>query len=108
MILKTVLLPVPLGPMRPTSSSDPMAKSSALTAVRPPKRIVAFSSWRRGADIRLGHRRPRGHELVWRRPAFHDCGGEELSFYNRPHTEPRAMRQRELQGRVRFGPGRSF
>ena len=37
--LKTVVLPAPLGPMRPAISVRPMAISKLLTAVRPPKSI---------------------------------------------------------------------
>src|SRR5512140_2958287 len=38
--LKTVVLPAPLGPIRPTISPSSMETSSFDTAVRPPKRMV--------------------------------------------------------------------
>src|SRR5581483_9810004 len=53
MRLKIVVLPAPLGPIRPTSSPSPRVRSTASTAVSPPKRTVAFSSWSSGAAMAL-------------------------------------------------------
>ena len=53
MRLKTVVLPAPLGPMRPQSSPSLTVKSTALTAVRPPKRMVVWESWRSGAGMAI-------------------------------------------------------
>src|SRR5438874_12786648 len=42
MILKIVVLPAPLGPIKPMRSRGPTCRSNSLTAVRPPKRMVHF------------------------------------------------------------------
>src|SRR5690606_2222442 len=49
-----------LGPMSPQSSPSCTAKSTALTAVRPPKRMVTWSSWRREAGMAGTDRESRG------------------------------------------------
>src|SRR5205814_726291 len=41
-MLKTVVLPAPFGPIRPTRSREPTWRSNSPTAVRPPKRMVHF------------------------------------------------------------------
>ena len=40
MMLKNVVLPAPLGPMRLTIEPSGMSKSTLRTATRPPKRLV--------------------------------------------------------------------
>src|SRR5205814_1727920 len=59
MQLKSVVLPAPLGPMRPTISPGSMASEISLLASRPPKRFVAASTLSSGA-MRSGRRRRRG------------------------------------------------
>src|SRR5687768_12957329 len=49
----SVVLPAPLGPMRPTISSRASAKLMLLTAVRPPKRLVNSSTAKNGVDMSL-------------------------------------------------------
>src|SRR5580704_10616709 len=51
MRLKAVVLPAPFGPISPTSSLRPISKSNSDTAISPPKRIVALSSWRRADTV---------------------------------------------------------
>ena len=43
-MLNTVVLPAPFGPINPTNSPSPTRKFTSLTAVKPPKRMVMFSS----------------------------------------------------------------
>jgi hypothetical protein len=42
--LKTVVLPAPFGPMSAVMSPRPTEKLKALTATRPPNRMVRFST----------------------------------------------------------------
>jgi hypothetical protein len=55
MQLKKVVLPAPLGPMTLTIEPSSSVKSSALTAVRPPNRLVTFSG-PSGLGLALGER----------------------------------------------------
>src|SRR5438477_11630193 len=59
MQLKSVVLPAPLGPMRPTISPGSMASEISLLASRPPKRFVTASTLSSGA-MGSGRRRRRG------------------------------------------------
>src|SRR5579859_706807 len=47
MMLKSVVLPAPFGPMRPTISSWATARSTSCTARSPPKRLETPSTFRR-------------------------------------------------------------
>src|SRR3989442_1082004 len=49
MQLNSVVLPAPLGPMRPTISPASMASETSRFASRPPKRLLEDSTWSRGA-----------------------------------------------------------
>src|SRR5207245_10644077 len=49
MQLNSVVLPAPLGPMRPTISPASMASETSRFAARPPKRLVEASTRSRGA-----------------------------------------------------------
>src|SRR5690606_27938951 len=64
--LKRVVLPLPLGPMRPTNSPASSAKSTPATAVAPPKSFCSpFTSSRATAGKHLhgrGLHRPLGHQ----------------------------------------------
>src|SRR5262249_8241965 len=53
MQLKSVVLPAPFGPMRPTMSPSSMTKDTSLLATRPPKRLVTEASSRRDGMVRL-------------------------------------------------------
>src|SRR6266404_771040 len=57
MQLNSVVLPAPLGPMRPTISPASMASDTSRLASRPPKRLVQDSRLSSGA-MALGRRRP--------------------------------------------------
>src|SRR5437870_5564740 len=54
--LNTVVLPAPLGPMIEKISPSLTARSSPLTAVTPPKRMVRFLISRRATGILLRRR----------------------------------------------------
>src|SRR5574341_1631286 len=49
----SVVLPAPFGPIRPTISSRASSKLTLLTAVRPPKRLLSFSTAKKGLGMRL-------------------------------------------------------
>src|SRR5450432_3897662 len=59
-MLKTVVLPAPLGPIRPTRSVAPISRSIADTAVKPPNCIVHCLRLRSVPGMtNLAHRRAR-------------------------------------------------
>src|SRR5712692_8739360 len=64
--LKQVVLPEPFGPMRPRISPSCTSKETALSAVKPPKRLVSrvtvSISWRsrRRYDVDVGEKLRRG------------------------------------------------
>src|SRR5439155_18678266 len=72
MQLNSVVLPAPLGPMRPTISPASMASETSRFAARPPKRLVEDST-----------RSRRGHALRRRRASW---------------AKPAGPRQREQAG----------
>src|SRR5947207_15121706 len=90
MKLKTVVLPAPFGPIRPTSSSGPISRSSSETAVNPPKRMVQRLRCRSGG---------RGLAVV-----SIVSGG--LSFPQRPDKQSLWPRQNQddQQGRIQHHP----
>src|SRR5215472_5467171 len=49
----SVVLPAPFGPMMPSASPSPSARSMASATTMAPKRLLTFSSARSGAVIRL-------------------------------------------------------
>src|SRR5919206_4660022 len=60
MQLNSVVLPAPLGPMRPTISPLSTTSETLLLAIRPPKRFVADSTLSSVAiALAVGGRRPR-------------------------------------------------
>src|SRR5262245_23677043 len=126
-MLKMVLLPEPLGPMRPRISPGSTANDTLLTAVNPPKRLVrlatvSMSRWRRpslgGVGRRRGQRQGRLPMLQALGPD--DVGlvvdvlqddregavvlpGHRLAFALVLHAEPEhgaALREIHLEGRL--------
>src|SRR5438309_12036933 len=77
MQLKSVVLPAPLGPMRPTISPGSTASEISLLASRPPKRFVTASTLSSGA-MRSGRRRGRAVPANPARPRQREqAGGAE-------------------------------
>src|SRR5436190_24316771 len=64
-MLKIVLLPEPLGPIRPTISPSATSNETLLTAVKPPKRFTKPSTTSTRLLVAVGHaRRQRQHGLA--------------------------------------------
>src|SRR5437867_1951188 len=70
MALNTVVLPAPFGPMSESIASGETLSFSALTAVKPPKRIVRLSISRRLMRVKFGFDLPGGKQ-AFRLEAHH-------------------------------------
>src|SRR5258708_37646638 len=106
MQLKRVVLPAPLGPMRPTISPGSMASEMSLLASRPPKRVGAASTLSSGA-MGAGRRRRRGRPAPakpapppQRERAGRPGGGDEKGDESGDDEVARWGRQRAPVGRV--------
>src|SRR6266446_3819704 len=97
MRLKTVLLPEPLGPIRPRISPSATSNETLLTAVKPPNLFVSCSTFSKSGreGVALGERQHRVARLDGARPRDMGAAGDVLR-----HHRERAL---VLAGELRAG-----
>src|SRR5216683_7177761 len=97
--LKTVLVPEPLGPMRPRISPSATSNETSLTAVKPPNLFVSCSTFSKSRceGVTFGKRQHRVARLDGARPRDIGAAGDVL----RHHRERALILARERRtGRI--------
>src|SRR6478609_4982898 len=102
MMLKVVLLPAPLGPITPRISPSRTSKSSPLTAVRPPKRLLRFLTSRTTDGIVKADQAFRLQEN--RRDDEHAEHQDVVMAHQRRKEERQQEKQRRADDRAGMAP----
>src|SRR3972149_10950774 len=89
-----VVLPDPLGPMRPRISPFSTWKETPLTAASPPKFLTSFSTWKYATrlSLRLGGRFGPEEGIPDFRPVSHDPVGQNEDHHDHQDSEPENVR----------------
>src|SRR3972149_293080 len=93
-MLNVVVLPDPLGPMRPRISPFSTWKETPLTAARPPKYLTSFSTWKYATRLSLSSGGGFGSEdgIPDFRPVSHDPVGQHEDHHDHQDSEPENVR----------------
>src|SRR5512134_4096040 len=106
-MLNVVVLPDPLGPMRPRISPCSTWKETPLTAARPPKYLTSFSTWKKATRLSLSGGFGSEEGIPDFRPVSHDPVGQHEDHDDHEDAEPENVRAGDRL-RDRFdgtGPG---
>src|SRR4030065_1989385 len=93
-MLNVVVLPDPLGPMRPRISPFSTWKETPLTAARQPKYLTSFSTWKYATRLSLRSGGGFGSEdgIPDFRPVSHDPVGQHEDHHDHQDAEPENVR----------------
>src|SRR4030066_1727882 len=99
-MLNVVVLPDPLGPMRPRISPFSTWKETPLTAASPPKYLTSFSTWKYATrlSLRLGGGFGPEEGVPDLRPLSHDPVGQTEDHHDHQDSEPENMRAGDRLG----------